>query len=66
MNTVYIFQIKYTEAILSNSTQKLLWFEIIIMLIVVKKLIYCVICYNLRHTFVPYNVRTYNYNFVIA
>ena len=29
--TVYIyifFQIKYTEAILSNSTRKLLWFEI--------------------------------------
>jgi len=24
----YIFQIKYTEAILSNSTRKLLWFEI--------------------------------------
>jgi len=24
----YIFQIKYTEAILSNSTWKLLWFEI--------------------------------------
>jgi len=28
----YIFQIKYTEAILSNSTRKLLWFEITIML----------------------------------
>ena len=25
----YIFQIKYTEATLSNSTRKLLWFEII-------------------------------------
>jgi len=24
----YIFQITYTEAILSNSTRKLLWFEI--------------------------------------
>ena len=24
----YIFQIKYTEAILSNSTRQLLWFEI--------------------------------------
>jgi len=33
----YIFQIKYAEAILSNSSQKLLWFEITIMLIVVKK-----------------------------
>jgi len=30
-----IFQIKYTETILSNSTRKLLWFEITIMLIVV-------------------------------
>jgi len=33
----YIFQIKYAEAILSNSNQKLLWFEITIMLTVVKK-----------------------------
>jgi len=28
LNYKYIFQIKYTEAILSNSTLKLLWFEI--------------------------------------
>jgi len=34
--TVYIFQIKYTEAILWNSTRKLLWFEISKMLIAVK------------------------------
>jgi len=33
----YIFQIKYTEAILSNSTRKLLWFEIAKMLIAGKK-----------------------------
>ena len=33
----YIFQIKYTEAILSNSTWKLLWFEITKMLIAVVK-----------------------------
>jgi len=33
----YIFQIKYTEAILSNSTQKLLWFEITKMLNAVLK-----------------------------
>jgi len=32
----YIFQIKYTEAILSNITRKLLWFEITKMLIAVK------------------------------
>jgi len=31
----YIFQIKYTEAILSNSSRKLLWFEITKMLIAV-------------------------------
>jgi len=30
-----IFQIKYTEADLSNSTQKLLWYEITKMLIAV-------------------------------
>ena len=33
----YIFQIKYTEAILSNSTRKLIWFEITKMLIAVKR-----------------------------
>ena len=33
---MYFFQIKYTDAILSNSTRKLLWFEIIEMLIAVK------------------------------
>jgi len=33
----YIFQMKYTEAILSNSTRKVLWFEIIKILIAVKK-----------------------------
>ena len=31
----YIFQMKYTEAILSNITRKLLWFEITKMLIAV-------------------------------
>jgi len=30
---IYIFQIKYTEAISSNSTRKLLWFEITELLI---------------------------------
>jgi len=33
----YIFQIKCTKAILSNSTRKLLWFEITEMLTAVKK-----------------------------
>jgi len=35
LNYKYISQIKYTEAILSNSTRKLLWFEITKMLIAV-------------------------------
>ena len=52
----YIFQIKYTEAILSNTIQKLLWFEITKMLTEVKK-IYCVIYFKFRHTFVPYSTR---------
>jgi len=34
----YIFQIKYTEAILSNSSRKLLRFEISKMLTAVKKI----------------------------
>jgi len=33
----YIFQIKYTEAVLSHSTRKLLWFEISKILIAVLK-----------------------------
>jgi len=53
----YIFQIKYTERILANSTQKLLWFEITKMLIAVKKV--NLLCYllsinqsvNFQHTF---------------
>jgi len=43
----YSFQAKYTEAVLSNSTRKLLWFENAKMLIaVLKKNSYCVIYYN--------------------
>ena len=33
----YIFEIKYSEAILSNGTRKLLWFKATKMLIAVKK-----------------------------
>jgi len=36
VNYKYVFQIKYTEAILSHSTRKLLWFEITKMLTAVK------------------------------
>jgi len=46
----YIFQIKYTEAVLLNSNRKLLWFEITKMLIAV--LIINLLCYfksNFRH-----------------
>ena len=51
----YIFQIKYTEAILSNSTRKLIWFEITKMLIAVKKInLLCYLLYTFLHTFVPY------------
>jgi len=39
----YIFQIKYTEAISSNSTRKLLRFKITKMLTAVKKLIHTII-----------------------
>jgi len=39
----YIFQIKYTEAILSTSTRELLWFEITKMLIAVFKI--TLLCY---------------------
>jgi len=41
----YICQIKYTEAILSNSTPELLWFEIGKMQIAVKKI--NLLCYLL-------------------
>jgi len=53
----YIFQIKYTEALLSNSTRKLLRFEITKVLLQFKKLFYCVIYYNLRHIFAPHSRR---------
>ena len=42
----YIFQIKYTETILSNSTRKLLWFEITKTLIAVQKI--NLLCYLLQ------------------
>jgi len=46
----YIFQIKNTVAISSNSTRKLSWFEISKMLIAVLKKIII-----FWHTFVPYS-----------
>ena len=61
----YIFFQKgliYTEAILSNGTQKLLWFEIGKMLIAVWKK-YCVTYYNSWHIFVrPKESRSISYN----
>jgi len=51
----YVFEIKYAEAILSNSPRKLLWFETTKMLIAVQeKKTYCVIYYNFRHSLIPY------------
>jgi len=46
----YIFQIKYTQAILSNSTRKLLWFSITKMLTAVlkNKLVLFVIIFGTR------------------
>jgi len=44
----------FAEAILSNSTRKLSWFEITKMLTAVSKKKCCVIYYTFRHTFVPY------------
>jgi len=54
----YIFQIKYTEAILSNSTRKLLWFKNYenADCSLKNKFIHCVICYKSRHTFDPYSL----------
>jgi len=46
----YIFQIKHTEAITSNTTRKLLWFEITKMPIAVKNKF--IVSFNFRHTFV--------------
>jgi len=58
----YIFQIKYTAAILSASTRKLLRFEISEMLIAAfKQPICCVSYYNFWHTFVPYCYYYYYY-----
>ena len=46
----HIFQIKYTEAVLSDSTRKLLWFEVTKTLIANLKKNYCVFYYIFRHT----------------
>ena len=48
-------KIKYTEAILSASTRKALWFQFTKVLSTVSKMeIYWDIYYNFRHTTVPY------------
>ena len=57
----FIFRIKYTEAVLSDSTRKLLWFEITELLIAVLKkkiIIYRVIYCNSRHAVVPHTGRS--------
>jgi len=53
LKSKHIFPIKYTKAILSNSTRKQLWFEIGKMLIAaLKSKFIVVIYYNFLHTFV--------------
>ena len=51
------FQIKYTEALSSNSTRKLLWFWNYQNADRSLRKKYCVIYYNFRHIFVPYFCR---------
>ena len=45
---MYIIQIQYTEAILSNSTRKQLWFEITKMQIVVFIVLFIIISAHFR------------------
>jgi len=49
----YILEIKYTEAILTNSTRKPLWFEITKMLLAVLNKKCIVVHYDFLHTFLP-------------
>jgi len=51
LSTNIFFQIKYTEAILSNSTRKLLWFEISKMLTAVLKIKFIVLFIIIFGTF---------------
>jgi len=51
---MYFSQIKYTEAIVSNNTRKVLWLEITKMLIAVQEKILRHLLYFFQHTFVPY------------
>ena len=52
---ILICQIKYTEAVLSNSTRKLLWFEISKMLIAFKKInLLCQLLQFSAHSFPTY------------
>jgi len=60
-NYKYISQIKYTEAILSNSTRKLLWFEISKMLIAILKM--NLLCYLLQFSA---HVRSLLWTFVLC
>ena len=64
----YILQIKYTEAILSNSTRTLLWFKISKMLIAVLKIYPFIVSfiYNFRRAFVPCSRMTADRHFSVA
>jgi len=57
----YIFKVKYTEAVLSNSTQKLLWSEIAKMLITYSlKNKFIVLFIIILGTFVPYSLQCFD------
>jgi len=57
LNCKHISQIKFTEAISTNSTRKLLWFEISKMLIAgFNSLFVVLLYYNFRNAFVPYSL----------
>ena len=56
----YIFQIKYTEAVSSNNTPKLLWFEICKMLIAVQENKFSVSFIIIFATSVPYGAAKFH------
>ena len=59
----YIFQIKYTEAVSSNNTPKLLWFEISKMLIAVQENKFSVSFIIIFATSVPYGLLNFTHFF---
>jgi len=58
----YFFQIKYTEASLSNSNRKLLWFEITKIMIAVLK-IKCILLFIIIFGTLSFPISSYVYKF---